>query len=79
MKTQEELTQIKTEYETLNNKLKELTDDELKEITGGTNFMGIIQGTIAVGTTGIIMGLVSPQSTNTADKETEPGIPAKAA
>ena len=41
--------------------------------------MGIIQGTIAVGTTGIIMGLVSPQSTNTADKETEPGIPAKAA
>ena len=34
-KTQEELTQLKTEYETLNNKLKELSDDELKQVTGG--------------------------------------------
>ena len=30
-KTQEELNTLKTEYETLNNKLKELTDDELKK------------------------------------------------
>ena len=36
MKTQEELNQLKVEYETLNNKLKELTENELKEVTGGT-------------------------------------------
>ena len=35
-KTQEELNQLKNEYETLNNKLKELTDEELKQVTGGT-------------------------------------------
>ena len=34
-KTQEELNQLKTEYETLNNKHKELTEDELKLVTGG--------------------------------------------
>ena len=34
-KTQEELTQLKTEYETLKNKLKELTDEELNMVTGG--------------------------------------------
>ena len=34
-KTKEELTQLKNEYETLNKKLKELTDEELKEVTGG--------------------------------------------
>ena len=37
MKTKEELNALKEEVETLNNKLKELTDDELKEVTGGTN------------------------------------------
>ena len=30
-KTQEELIKLKIEYESLNNKLKELTEDELKE------------------------------------------------
>ena len=30
-KTQEELNQLKVECETLNNKLKELTDEELKK------------------------------------------------
>ena len=35
MKTQEELNTLKTEYETLNNKLKELTEEELSEVTGG--------------------------------------------
>ena len=35
MKTKEELTQLKTEYETLNNKLKELSEEELKMVTGG--------------------------------------------
>ena len=34
-KTKEELNQLKAEYETLNNKLKELTEDELLEVTGG--------------------------------------------
>ena len=37
-KTKEELTQLKTEYETLNNKLKELSDDELKTVVGGTDY-----------------------------------------
>ena len=34
-KTQEELKQLKIEYETLNNKLKELNEEELKVVTGG--------------------------------------------
>ena len=34
-KTQEELKQLKEEYETLNKKLKELTEDELLQVTGG--------------------------------------------
>lgn len=36
-KTKKELNDLKTEYEALNNKLKELTEDELKEVTGGTD------------------------------------------
>ena len=35
-KTKEELNQLKQEYESLNNKLKELSDDELKLVIGGT-------------------------------------------
>lgn len=34
-KTKEELNQLKTEYESLNTKLKELSDEELLEVTGG--------------------------------------------
>ena len=34
-KTQEELTQLKNEYESLATKLQELTEDELKLIVGG--------------------------------------------
>ena len=34
-KTKEELSTLKQEYETLTNKLKELNDDELMQITGG--------------------------------------------
>ena len=34
-KTQEELNQLKVEYETLTKKLKELSDSELKMVTGG--------------------------------------------
>ena len=33
-KTQEELNTLKVEYETLNTKLKELSDEELKEVVG---------------------------------------------
>lgn len=38
MKTQEELKELKEECEELNNKLKELTDEELKAVVGGTNY-----------------------------------------
>ena len=34
-KTQEELKQLRKEYMDLKTKLKELTDDELKKVTGG--------------------------------------------
>ena len=34
-KTQEELNAIKEEIETLNNKLTELTDKELEQVSGG--------------------------------------------
>ena len=40
-KTQEELNQLKTEYETLNNKLKELNEDELKRVIGGVDIPGL--------------------------------------
>ena len=35
MKTQEELNALKEEYESLNNKLQELNEEELKQVTGG--------------------------------------------
>ena len=35
MKTKEELTQLKQEYESLATKLQELTEDELKKVAGG--------------------------------------------
>ena len=34
-KTQEELKELKNEYESLNKKLKELSDEELEEVVGG--------------------------------------------
>ena len=34
-KTKEELNTLKTEYETVTNKLKELTEEELNIVTGG--------------------------------------------
>lgn len=43
MKTQEELQELKTEYETLNMKLAELTEDELKQVVGGEH-NGILAG-----------------------------------
>ena len=45
-KTKEELDQLKQECESLASKLKELTDDELKQVTGGLSTE--LQGPIAV-------------------------------
>lgn len=36
MKTKEELNNLKNEIKTLNRKLAELTDEEMKEVTGGS-------------------------------------------
>ena len=41
MKTKEELNKIKEEVETLNKKLHELTDEELENVSGGTEPPGI--------------------------------------
>ena len=40
MKSQEELNSLKNECEELNKKLSELSEDELKEVTGGTFIVG---------------------------------------
>ena len=42
MKTQEQLNVLKEEVETLNNKLAELTDEELEQVTGGSKKVDII-------------------------------------
>ena len=41
MKTQKELNQLKDEYETLSSKLKELNEDELKQVIGGKDIPGL--------------------------------------
>ena len=38
MKTKEELNALKDEFETLNKKLHELTEDELEQVTGGGDY-----------------------------------------
>lgn len=46
-KTKEELQQLKTEYETLTNKLKELTEEEIQIVVGGgfqPNIIGMRTG-----------------------------------
>ena len=40
-KTQEELNTLKQEYESLTKKLKELNEDELKQVTGGEDIIGL--------------------------------------
>ena len=42
MKTKEELNALKEEVETLNKKLAELSEDELKQVSGGYNGYEII-------------------------------------
>ncbi len=49
MKTKEELNALKEEFETLNKKLSELTEEELEEVNGGTgdtsdNPLGLMPG-----------------------------------
>ena len=39
MKTKEELIALKEEVETVSRKLAELTEEELKQVTGGVNFI----------------------------------------
>ena len=63
-KTQEELNQLKTEYETLNNKLKELTDDELKLVIGGTvKWVYTVGGALALKESSASTMLKAAQST----------------
>lgn len=54
-KTKEELQQLKVEYETLNNKLQELTSEELKIVTGGTQYHAY-DITFYVGENGAVKG-----------------------
>ena len=78
-KTQNELDVLKQECEALNSKLKELTEDELKEVTGGAPFLGIAHGVLLAGTQ-FVIGSALYQTDNKADKEKiETGDPPKAA
>ena len=45
-KTKEELNTLKTEFESLTTKLKELTEDELEQVTGGGNPLPVQAATI---------------------------------
>ena len=42
VKTKEELNELKNEYETVTNKLNELSEDELEYVTGGLSVSGAI-------------------------------------
>ena len=44
MKTKEELSILKEEYESLSGKLAELSDDELEQVTGGVVYPFITAG-----------------------------------
>ena len=44
MKTKDELSLLKKEYEEVSSKLKELTDEELIEVTGGNNDNFLMEG-----------------------------------
>ena len=45
MKVKDELSQLKKEYEELSSRLKELTDEELKEVAGGNSGIAMMDGT----------------------------------
>ena len=44
MKTKEELNELKKQYEELNEKCRELTPEELEQVTGGGSHCGIYLG-----------------------------------
>ena len=64
MKTQEELNELKQECESLANKLKELTDDELKLVIGGTaKWVYTVGGALALKESSASTMLKAAQST----------------
>ena len=59
MKSKEELNALKEELEAINEKCRELTPEELKEVTGGAtgpNVAGVISSAVAAGTFMAIIG-----------------------
>ena len=65
MKTKEELSLLKKEYEELTGRLKELTDEELKEVAGGIHGNAMTEGMA-----GAYGGSGDPGRTTTATGET---------
>ena len=59
--TREELQAIKEEAEALNNKLSELTEDELDQVVGGIRLQRAIPEILAMGTTGVLANLMIPK------------------
>ncbi len=58
-KSKEELNALKEEVEAVNEKCRELTEEELKEVTGGSmgpNVAGVIGSAVAAGTTMAVFG-----------------------
>ena len=54
MKTKEELNALKEEVETLNEKLHELTEDELEQVAGGTDIT-LEKASVRLGETGVVL------------------------
>ena len=58
-KTKEELDQLKQECETLTNKLKELTEEELQQVVGGDSiYSSLTEVTEEGGNTNSVLGIV---------------------
>ena len=54
MKTKEELNELKEKVETLNKKLHELSEEELKQVTGGTDIT-LEKASVRLGETGVVL------------------------
>ena len=77
-KTQEELTQLKTEYEALSTKLQELSEDELNMVTGGAEIWDIgvkLKEKFNVSLLGSRQGDGVSSSINTHGKNGRPTLP----
>ena len=57
MKTKEELNELREEVETLNRKLHELSEEELRQVTGGYGNITIAGGTVSATTGGYSSGI----------------------